>query len=72
MVTAEDLQKLPLSYRLQLVQDLWDQIAAEAPIPAMSDGAIADAKNRIAELKADPSLGITADELWKQVDAARS
>lgn len=71
MVTAEDLQKLPLTYRLQLVQELWDQIAAEGAIPAMSDDAIAEASNRIAELKANPSLGITAEELWKRVDASR-
>ena len=70
-VTAEDLKQIPLPERLQLVHDLWDQIAAEDHQPSLPPGAVDEATVRIAELRSDPSFGLTEQELWNRVDARR-
>jgi putative addiction module component (TIGR02574 family) len=62
---AAEYMKLSVSERLQLVEDIWDSIAAEA-----SDGALglsqtqkAELHRRVAEHKADPSSAVP----WEQV-----
>jgi putative addiction module component (TIGR02574 family) len=54
----EALFKLPLAERLQLVEDLWDSIAAERaqePVPAQ---VLAELRERKARYDANPDSGI--------------
>lgn len=64
---TELLRKLPIAEKLQVLEELWDDISAsdEYPVPA---SVVAEAERRSAELKADPSLAITDEELWRRVD----
>ena len=62
-ITTEYL-KLSVSERIQLVEDIWDSIAAEASNTAeLSQAQMAELHRRVAEHRADPSTAIP----WEQV-----
>lgn len=63
----EALRRLPVAERLQLVGDLWDSIAADAPDEAfpMTPELAAELDRRLAEADADPAGGIP----WEAVRA---
>ena len=57
--------------KLQLVEDLWDDLAATGePLP-LPDWAKKEAARRRDEMLADPGLGYTHDEIWKRIDDSR-
>ena len=61
------LFELPVSERLQLVEDLWDSIAAEreqAPVP---EATLVELRARKAAFDADPSSGITWEEAKRRL-----
>jgi putative addiction module component (TIGR02574 family) len=63
----EALFKLPLAERLQLVEDLWDSIAAEhaqEPVPAQ---VLAELRERKARYDANPESGISWTEVKRQL-----
>jgi putative addiction module component (TIGR02574 family) len=62
------LQALPVGEKLQLVTRLWDDIASSASSLALPPEVISEAMRRSAEMKADPSMAIDEDELWRRVD----
>lgn len=67
--TIRDLQP---SEKLRLVEQIWDDLAAEeAPLP-LPDWAIAEATRRRDEMLADPNLGSTHEEVWKRIDDSRN
>ena len=62
-VTIEYM-KLSVSERIQLVEDIWDSIAAEAPDTVeLSQGQKAELHRRVAAHRADPSTAVP----WEQV-----
>ncbi len=63
-----NLRDLPVADKLRLVTQLWDDIAASTdPIVVLPD-VLQEASRRSAELRADPSIAIDDDELWRRVD----
>jgi putative addiction module component (TIGR02574 family) len=66
-VDLDHLRQLPISERLQLVEDLWDTIAAEAPDEAvpLSPELAAELDRRLHEHEANPS----AARSWAHVRA---
>ena len=59
-----EYMKLSVSERIQLVEDIWDSIAAEAPhTVGLSQAQKAELHRRAAEHRADPSTSIP----WEQV-----
>lgn len=55
----DELRKLSLAKRLELIEELWDSVAAECerdPIP-LTDEHRADLERRLAEADADPAGG---------------
>lgn len=66
-IDLEALRRLPVEQRLQLVEDLWDTIAQDAPDEAfpMTPELAAELDRRIAEADANPDAGIP----WEQVRA---
>jgi len=62
--TAEYM-KLSVSERIQLVEDIWDSIAAEAPpnTVELSQAQKAELHRRVAAHRADPSTAVP----WEQV-----
>ena len=61
--TAEYL-KLSVSERIQLVEDIWDSIAAEASNTVeLSQAQMAELHRRVAEHRADPSTAVPWEEV---------
>jgi putative addiction module component (TIGR02574 family) len=59
-----EYMKLSISERIQLVEDIWDSIAAEAPdTVALSQAQKAELHRRVAAHHADPSTAVP----WEQV-----
>ena len=62
-----NFKELPISERIQLVEDIWDSIAEETPVLLhLSTTDQAELQRRLAAHKADPSSSIP----WKEVRAS--
>jgi putative addiction module component (TIGR02574 family) len=71
MPNAADFEDLPVAEKVLLVTQLWDQIAkAETPI-TLPSSVLIEAERRLDEMIADPSMGITEEEMWRRADALR-
>lgn len=57
VATIEDLKKLPVSEKIQLVEDLWDSIAAETSPIGLSLQHIAELDHRLDALEKNPRQG---------------
>lgn len=53
------LFELPLAERLQLVEDLWDSIAAERQNEPVPESVLRELRQRKARFDADPASGIS-------------
>ena len=70
----EQLRKLSVAERLQLVEDLWDSIAQDAPDEAfpLTEAVATELDRRVAEADANPASGATWDEVYARItDPAR-
>ncbi len=61
MPTAAELVKLPVAERLALIDRLWASLS-ETDVAA-SQAQLDAAQSRLRELKANPSLGLTYEQL---------
>ena len=62
-----NFKELPVSERIQLVEDIWDSIATETPSPVqLSAEERAELHRRLAGHRTDPSSSVP----WEQVRAA--
>ena len=65
---TSNLQNLPTDQKIELVFQLWDEIAdSDAPI-VLTDSVKKEIDRRCAELDADPSIAIDEDEMWRRVN----
>jgi putative addiction module component (TIGR02574 family) len=67
-IELEELRKLPVSDKLQIVEQLWEDIADSSepfPLQAWHKN---EAQRRSEELDRNPEIAITREELWKQVN----
>jgi putative addiction module component (TIGR02574 family) len=69
-VYTDTIRNLPAADRLRLVERIWDGLAEE-PIP-LPDWALKEASRRRDELLADPSLGVTHDDMWRRINDSRN
>ena len=70
MNDISELFKLSVEDRLQLVQDLWDSIAADsAKVRPISKELGEELDRRIAEHEADPSSALDYDEVMRDLQA---
>ncbi len=67
-VDMTGLKNLPVSDKLQIVELLWDDIGASNEPIVLHPWQFNEATRRSEELKANPSLAIDRDELWRRVD----
>ena len=61
-VPPAEYMKLSVSERIQLVEDIWDSIVAEAPDTVLSQAQKAELHRRVAAHRADPSSSVP----WEQ------
>ena len=71
-VDLQQLRQLPISERLQLVEALWDSIAAEAPDDAfpVSPELAAELEQRLADHRANPDAARPWEEVRAEIVAA--
>lgn len=62
MKNAQGLRSLPLSERIQLVEDLWDSIAEETGAIKLTEAQRAELDRRLDEFEANPSGGMSWEE----------
>ena len=68
MNTALDsLRKLSVTEKLEIVEALWDDIGQSEEQLLLQDWHQEEAKRRAEELKLNPDLAITREELWARV-----
>jgi putative addiction module component (TIGR02574 family) len=53
----QDLRRLPVSERIQLVEDLWDSIAEDCPAMGLTAEHIAELDRRLDALETQPGAG---------------
>ncbi|MCT0218331.1 addiction module protein [Synechococcus sp. CS-1329] len=63
-----DLLTLPLAQRLELVQTLWDSIAAEQIGPELSEADRQVIDQRLERFLADGEAGLDADEVLNAME----
>jgi putative addiction module component (TIGR02574 family) len=70
-IAWDDLRKLPIAEKLQLVERLWDDNAdSRDPFP-VQPWHREEAERRAEELDCNPEIGLTRAEVWKQVGESR-
>ena len=62
----DQIRQLPIEQQLAIVHQIWDGLHASSEL--VQSWHIDEARRRAAELEADPSIAISADEVWKRVD----
>lgn len=67
-IDLTDLRNLPVSEKLRIVELLWDDIGASDEPIVLQPWQREESQRRSAELKADPSIAIDRDEMWRRVD----
>ncbi len=67
MTLQESLRALPPDQKLAIVTQLWDDLAASAPLKLPPDE-FAEMHRRREEMLADPAIAIVAEEVWRRVD----
>lgn len=63
-----DCHKLPADRKIELVFQLWDEIADSTLPIELSESVKTEIDRRCAELDANPSLAIDQEELWRRVN----
>ena len=61
------LFELPIAERLQLVEDLWDSIAAQREHEPVPEPVLAELRARKAAFDADPSTGVAWEEVKRRL-----
>ncbi|MEO8218630.1 MAG: addiction module protein [Acidobacteriota bacterium] len=61
--SIEELRKLPLPQRLELVEELWDTIAEDADRLPLTEAQTAELDRRLAAHDAEPDEGVSWPEL---------
>lgn len=70
-IYTDAIRGLGPAEKLRLVEQIWDDLAAEeAPLP-LPDWAVNEATRRRDEMLADPDLGSTHEAVWKQINDSR-
>jgi Putative addiction module component len=64
MTLPETVRALPPDQKLALVTELWDDLAASAPLNLPPE----EIAERRDEMLANPGIAIDRDELWRRVN----
>jgi putative addiction module component (TIGR02574 family) len=70
-VDTQKLLGLPAEEKLRVIELLWDNLGESTePIP-LPDWAIQEGVRRRDEMLANPSLGLSHDEVWNRIDGRK-
>lgn len=63
-----DIQQLDIAERIQLVEDLWDSVAARTENFPITDAQKAELDRRLAKRQTTPQRGVTLDEIAQKLN----
>jgi putative addiction module component (TIGR02574 family) len=66
-VSREELRKLPIAERLELVEELWDSIAHESEQLALTQAQRDELDRRFADYEANPGEGVAWEEVRDRI-----
>jgi putative addiction module component (TIGR02574 family) len=66
-VPIKDLLELPVSERIQLIQDLWDSVAADPANVPVTDAQRKELRLRLAEHRSDPDSAVPWEEVRRRL-----
>ena len=66
-VQIEELLKLSVAERIQLVEDLWDSIAADPENVPLSESQLKELRRRLAEHRANPDSAVPWEEVRRRL-----
>jgi putative addiction module component (TIGR02574 family) len=67
-IDFSELRSLPVTDKLRIVTQLWDDIAASKEPIVLPPEQLYEAARRAEEMRDDPTIGIDENELWRRVD----
>ena len=67
-IDLTELHNLPVSEKLRIVEALWDDIGASDEPIVLQPWQRDEAQRRSNEMKADSSIAINREELWRRVN----
>ena len=70
-ISIDDFRKLPVPERLELVEILWDSIAADADQLLLTDQQAEELARRLADHERNPSEGVSWPELRDRLQKNR-
>ena len=71
-IDRSELLALSIKEKLELVALLWDDLGNESSALPVPPWAIAQAKLRQSDMKADPAFGVSQQEMWRRVAEHRN
>jgi putative addiction module component (TIGR02574 family) len=66
---VEKLRQLSLPERLQVVEELWDDIRSSEEEWLLLDKQIDEAERRWSELQANPGMALSEEEFWRRMNS---
>jgi putative addiction module component (TIGR02574 family) len=70
-IDMDAIRKLSHAERLALIAKIWDTLAEEDANIPISDAVMDEMERRAAEMDANPSMGISHDEMMKRLRSLR-
>jgi len=70
MSEIDQLRALPVSERIQLAEDLWDTVAADAPRIRLSAAQLTELDRRLDRFEQSPDEGVTWSSLKARIQSS--
>ena len=67
-VNIQEIMRLPIAERIELVEAIWDSIAATPEILPVTAAQKLELDHRVAEYRKDPKAGTTWEEIRDSLD----
>ena len=64
----DQIRHLSVDERIRLVQEIWESIAADNEPPAVSSAQRAEIRRRVEAYRRDPSIGIPAEDVFREME----
>ena len=69
-VSIDQIRQLPIQEQLSLAEQIWDGLLASGQL--VHQWQIDEVRRRSKELRENPQIALTEDEVWRRVDELRN
>lgn len=71
-IDMDAIRELRPAEKLRLIEQIWDDLAADESQFPLPNWALAEATRRRDEMTTDSQLGLTHEEIWKNINDVRN